>query len=56
MIEKQDLTKSLKKMEIQLSDLNQSNDKNNNDNNSEYFKRICCDVMANIEVRNCIFY
>lgn len=52
--ERSDLVKSVKVLEEQLMSLKQEcNEKSNSNggNSAEYFKRICKDVMANIEVK-----
>lgn len=51
--EKNDLLKSIKDLEEQLMNIKpEGNEKiySSGGNSSEYFKRICKDVMANIEV------
>lgn len=51
-MEKNDILKNIKLLENRLSQINKDNnemlDKNNNC--FDYFKRICKDMMANIEV------
>lgn len=51
--EKIDLMRSIKNLEDQLLELKQENSERlttSGGNSPEYFKRICKDVMANIEV------